>query len=339
MSLMGKGWELVKSAFSKQPGLELEESAKKHVFYTNRNTGTTLVHDLVTIKKNVPYHGVIIEDIPEYCRKQLRDNNYDLDAADMRGWTPLHLAAFLENIALINILIEEGASRLVFSKEGLTPLHLAAIHRKNLAAKALLQKETQIPFVFNKRSKMDMDAFDLSNATSPQTGQSALHIAAETNNVDLINILVDEGAANLQCRDKNGNTPLHLAATAGHHNAVRTLLLQHFKHRITFYPVNKVGQLPGDNGAALVREFIDKVYQSVKFKHHTAFIDNVVNEIYQDIFMPKAPILHLAPFGSAQEDMVTHVQYKMNGLSTLDDIEESKEEEKEVEREESVLSL
>jgi len=67
-------------------------------------------------------HGVAGEDHPEMIRL-LADAGADVNAADDRGHTPLHLAA---NPDAVRALVEAGADVKARSKDGSTPLHLAA---------------------------------------------------------------------------------------------------------------------------------------------------------------------------------------------------------------------
>lgn len=60
-------------------------------------------------------------------------------------------------------------------------------------------------------------------ATSPSTGFTALHSAADTGNLALAHLLSDYGA-NWESRLKSGATPLMLAARKGHGDMIRFLL-------------------------------------------------------------------------------------------------------------------
>jgi len=63
------------------------------------------------------------------------------------------------------------------------------------------------------------------NARDLDTGELALHIVVKRRDYPWINFLVDMGA-NVEARDKAGNTPLLLAADLGFTDGVRTLLGQ-----------------------------------------------------------------------------------------------------------------
>ena len=63
------------------------------------------------------------------------------------------------------------------------------------------------------------DLLDIHN----DMNQTALHLAVITNQPDIVNKLVMSGA-NPHIRDRNGNTPLHLAATQGNIDCVKELI-------------------------------------------------------------------------------------------------------------------
>lgn len=57
-----------------------------------------------------------------------------------------------------------------------------------------------------------------------QQGRSALHLAAGGGHDELTSILIGEFGADVNARDLNGQTALHHAAAAGHKQTVATLL-------------------------------------------------------------------------------------------------------------------
>ena len=56
------------------------------------------------------------------------------------------------------------------------------------------------------------------------TGRSLLHLAAASNQVEVISYLVKEAKLSINLQDEDGNTPLHLAVVNGHTEAVNVIL-------------------------------------------------------------------------------------------------------------------
>eukprot|EP00250_Pteridium_aquilinum_P012145 c20533_g1_i1 orf=284-2809(+) len=55
-------------------------------------------------------------------------------------------------------------------------------------------------------------------------GLTALHVAANNGNAEMVEILINVGRANIHVRSNEGNTPLHMAALGGHAGVVEKLL-------------------------------------------------------------------------------------------------------------------
>ncbi|XP_004364854.2 hypothetical protein CAOG_01986 [Capsaspora owczarzaki ATCC 30864] len=125
------------------------------------------------------------------------------------GTSPLHVAAALGSIDVLELLIEHGVD--VNQKDGTieqTALHYAAASASPVAASAC------IPALLRREADV--------NATTC-SGQTPLHIAARLGRVAAVQALL-EYDCNSSLVDASGNTPLHLACMYGHHTAVNTLL-------------------------------------------------------------------------------------------------------------------
>jgi len=121
------------------------------------------------------------------------------------GWTPLHLAAHFGRKAVAGTLIAGGANGDARSHNDLgnTPLHAAIAGRQDAVAGLLLAKGA------------DIDAAD-------QLGNTALHIAAHDDEPDIVKLLLIHGAE-VNPRNNEGKTPLGLASALGHTRVVDML--------------------------------------------------------------------------------------------------------------------
>ncbi|ACE06627.1 hypothetical protein Aasi_1317 [Candidatus Amoebophilus asiaticus 5a2] len=133
----------------------------------------------------------------------------DKNALDYNGNTLLHTVAKGGSLKLILRLLDEGFKVDVCSKKKITPLELAA-KKGNLEVFILLQ-ERQIT--------NDRGIFN----TSSLSRRPLLNFAAEGGNVELVKLLLHQGAS-IRERDDSGETPFHLAAREGHLEVIKLLL-------------------------------------------------------------------------------------------------------------------
>ena len=126
---------------------------------------------------------------------------------EFRGITPLHLAAFVGNLEVVDLLIKSYANVNVKDEEdGITPLHQAAANG----------------FYYVVRLLVDNGA---SVNTKSIYGITPLHVAAEAygDTERIIQFLIDEGS-DLEGKDDVGWTALHFAASASNMGSVQTLI-------------------------------------------------------------------------------------------------------------------
>ncbi|KAK6349038.1 hypothetical protein TWF730_009798 [Orbilia blumenaviensis] len=133
----------------------------------------------------------------------------------LEGRTPLHEACKQGRSEIVQHLLMANANVNAKAGEyGTTPLHEIAYYGSGAAAPKLL----------TWRTKPDI------NAKKLHTGDTALHIAAQRNNIGLVYDLIQSGA-NATVQNNFGNTALHIAAEEGH-NLVVSVLLTKDKGRI-----------------------------------------------------------------------------------------------------------
>ncbi|EXJ68613.1 uncharacterized protein A1O5_08407 [Cladophialophora psammophila CBS 110553] len=154
--------------------------------------------------------------------KHLLERGAEADAVDNDGRTALHLALNSTNkvsrysrkdTRTIRYLCLNGPAQVnMKDKRSLTPLHIASGHSWAEAVELLLEQGAEV------------DAVDVD-------GRTALHLAAnshvnrhehfDTRTIDLLSL---DNRTQVRMRDKQGLTPLHLAASLGRTRAVELLL-------------------------------------------------------------------------------------------------------------------
>jgi ankyrin repeat protein len=159
--------------------------------------------------------------------KVLIENGADINATTTIcniGYTPLDLAVHLDYVAVVQLLLENGANPSM-AKDGLETLHWAA-ERGHLDILHLLL-ESEPGFNINI---MNYHGFTL------------LNLAAKQGHVAVASLLLDKGA-DPNIATKDGVTPLHMAADNGHLELVRLLLdkganLHNFTNQEGFTPLH-----------------------------------------------------------------------------------------------------
>lgn len=132
----------------------------------------------------------------------------DVNAAPSAwGVTALQAAALGGYSDICSSLLSHGANAdAAPSQIGLTALHLAALHGHYKVAQQLIDK-------------VDV------NRVSPRTGGTALQMAAASNHIDVVELLLESGKAGVDVAAPNfGPTALESAASGGYINIVRKLL-------------------------------------------------------------------------------------------------------------------
>ena len=126
----------------------------------------------------------------------------DANLPNNDGYTSLHRACVHGHASVVRI-IGKYASVLATTKNGDTPLHLAAAMGHKECVEALLQLNAPIM---------------LRNAA----GKTALHLALEEGRSSIMRIFIKHLSAFATTKD--GDTPLHIAAAGGHTECVEALL-------------------------------------------------------------------------------------------------------------------
>ncbi|KAH0558926.1 hypothetical protein GP486_004447 [Trichoglossum hirsutum] len=140
------------------------------------------------------------------------------------GYAALVWAAKNGHLAVVEVLLENGADVNASNTDALTALQLAAESGHETVVQLLIRKGASIEAHPRTTRDNSSDIFVLSSSTTDRNGKRALHLAAE-NGHEAIALLLIEGGADLNSGDYGGRTAVHLAAENGH-GRVALLLTQ-----------------------------------------------------------------------------------------------------------------
>jgi ankyrin repeat protein len=184
----------------------------------SRNLSTTALTPLLerTADINLPQeHGKTLLHVAAAGRSPevvqlLLERQADVNRKDSRGNTPLHIAAQFQGVQeVIRLLLTFGADLTLQNDDGNTALLLACEYG-HMAAVQLILKELR------RRSTLS-SAFNASN----KAGRTPISFALEDE--ALLELLFEYGV-DINARNDQGNTALHLAAFHSHLDTVRLLL-------------------------------------------------------------------------------------------------------------------
>lgn len=165
----------------------------------------------------------------EACVRAHVKRGMDPNAVD-HGYTALHLAAQHNHFRIVEFLLASGASP--DPGTPCTPLHRAAYAGALESVRLLIEAGASLAAVdssfgdlrtpLHKARSVDValllvDGSDLE--ACDKDGATPLHVAAETGNLDVIDLLMERGAC-VEVVDKRGRTPAHRAAERGHRDAL-----------------------------------------------------------------------------------------------------------------------
>ncbi|KAM6928312.1 serine/threonine-protein phosphatase 6 regulatory ankyrin repeat subunit C-like [Xenentodon cancila] len=167
----------------------------------------------------------------------LLDHNEDVNAQDQEQSTPLHAAAYLGDVYVMELLISSGAKINSKDQGMLTPLHRAAASRNERAVELLLKHKAEV----NARDKFWHTPLHMAAANwatscaaaliphvcsldvTDRSGRTPLHHAAFSGHGEMVNLLLRKGA-NSKAKDKKERQPIHWAAHLGHVEVVKLLV-------------------------------------------------------------------------------------------------------------------
>lgn len=130
---------------------------------------------------------------------------------DSEGDTPLHDAISKEQDEMLSLLLDYGADITLTNNNGFNALHHAALKGNPSAMKILLTKLIKTNRLWIVEEKKD-------------DGYTALHLAALNNHVEIADLLINMGNADMDKQNVNQQTALHLAVERQHVQIVKLLV-------------------------------------------------------------------------------------------------------------------
>ena len=195
-----------------------EQNALADAVYTQTDDGDTLLHQAI----------ICLNEARATSFMLIATSHHQLAMQNDNLQTPIILAAATNQVSVLRSLMICGANISHRNKRGETALHIACREGYHDIAKALLK-----PVKYTETQKL-RPVYDLPYQPIPQDlsvtdyeGNDCLHLAAMRNDLDLIELLIQNGAdVNSKCK-KAGYTVLHLASMNGNLEIVQYLLLLH----------------------------------------------------------------------------------------------------------------
>ncbi|KAL4637594.1 hypothetical protein ACB092_03G088100 [Castanea dentata] len=177
---------------------------------------------------NAFHAAVIREQNSKFLHKMLDKFPRTIVEADDYGWIPLHYAAYLGNVKIVELFLKKNSSlAYIMDKEGISALHISAKKGHVGVMRSLIRNCPETCELLDNK------------------GRTALHVDVETGNKNAVEILLKELAFQdlINEQDEEGNTPLHLAATNGRYTI---LLMLADDRRVDKWAMNEEGMNTDD---------------------------------------------------------------------------------------------
>ncbi|XP_070579659.1 transient receptor potential cation channel subfamily A member 1-like [Ptychodera flava] len=176
-------------------------------------------------------------EIAEYCL----DIGADINAQKCNGFTALHTAAVIGYVDMTTMLVRRGAKLNVVDHERMTPLHRAAMYGSNVVADVLIKNGSTLeardvegftPFLAAAwKGQTETAKYLIENNANVHARdrelKNCLHWAAEGNHTDFVEMILEKvygGCTLIENKDKNEQTPSHVAVETGNIKILNLLI-------------------------------------------------------------------------------------------------------------------
>ena len=153
------------------------------------------------LEKHLLDHGA---DPNARLKKNPRRYGFTFASARPKGSTPFALAALAGNVAIMQMLVDNGADPKLIAERGVTPLMMACGVRRNLSEDIIPLRDSL------EAVKLIVELGANVNAADERYGDTALHGAARIKSAQIVQHLVDHGAE-VNVVNKRGQSPLYFA--------------------------------------------------------------------------------------------------------------------------------
>lgn len=141
--------------------------------------------------------------------KQLLEDGINCDFVDDDMYSPISCAASMGNLEIMKLLLAKDLKTTLKGYFGAFAVYEAVVSDEAEAAKLLI----------------DVGAQPSSSDFQDSIENTSLHVAIEKENIEIVKLLLKNGALVNWADSSGGNTPLHKAVTVGN-NEIVTLLLE-----------------------------------------------------------------------------------------------------------------
>ncbi|XP_055312649.1 protein phosphatase 1 regulatory subunit 16A isoform X2 [Sitodiplosis mosellana] len=180
----------------------LEAAARNDIEEVGRFLEQGVSADVTNCDGLTPLHQCCIDNNADMLRLLL-DYGANVNAQDSEKWTPLHAAATCGHLYLVKLLISRGANLLAVNVDGNMPYDLC-----------------------DDEETLDCIEAEMSRRGITQELIDETRASTENQMLNDLQVIVDNGG-DIDCLDKQGATPLHVASANGYSKVVEFLLENH----------------------------------------------------------------------------------------------------------------
>ncbi|XP_077301815.1 protein phosphatase 1 regulatory subunit 12C-like isoform X2 [Arctopsyche grandis] len=203
----------------------------------------------------------------------------DVNVEDRESWTPLHATVNCGHLSITRYLIDRGANLGAINSDGHLPIDIAesdemkaliqeAVAKQGIDCDLARKVEERVMTADAIRWAIEAHAYRQSHPEAgkvdPETGTSALHVAAAKGYMQVIRLLIKCCKVEINVQDSDGWSPLHAASYWGQKDAVETLMASSVNTSL----VNNKGETFVDIANDDMVEFIRKLEKEQRNRKH-----------------------------------------------------------------------